>query len=147
MARADLLCDIIKYGLNNDSINFRKAAEAICAEERTKQHGVLANRIEEMLHISSRTPMKNTSVVPQRNGNGNGENIVAEIIPNKKLEHLLLPKSVVENCKEFTEEHMRADLLRSHGLEPRNKILLIGPPGNGKTGRLTGHELIEEEND
>jgi SpoVK/Ycf46/Vps4 family AAA+-type ATPase len=28
---------------------------------------------------------------------------------------------------------MRVDILRSHGLEPRNKILLIGPPGNGKT--------------
>jgi SpoVK/Ycf46/Vps4 family AAA+-type ATPase len=31
------------------------------------------------------------------------------------------------------EEHHRADLLRSHGLQPRHRILLAGPPGNGKT--------------
>jgi len=131
MARADLLCDIIKYGLNNDNINFRKAAEAICAEERANQHGVLAKRIEEMLRISSKPfPKEFTSPVTR---NGNGDGIVSERIPTKKLEQLLLPKNIVENCAELFEEHMRADLLRSYGLEPRNKILLIGPPGNGKT--------------
>ena len=30
-------------------------------------------------------------------------------------------------------EQNRADLLRSHGLEPRHRVLLAGPPGNGKT--------------
>ncbi len=131
MARADLLCDVIRYGLNNDSINFRKATEAICAEERANQHGVLAKKIEDMLRISTRTPTRDTAVPPARNGNG--ESIVAEKIPEKKLEQLLLPQSIIDNCGELVEEHMRADLLRSHGLEPRNKILLIGPPGNGKT--------------
>ena len=33
----------------------------------------------------------------------------------------------------MVEEQTRADLLRSFGIEPRNKLLLIGPPGNGKT--------------
>lgn len=131
MARADLLCDIIKYGLNNDGVNFRKAAEAICAEERANQHGVLAKRIEEMLRISSKTFMKEATASSARNGNGDG--IVSEKIPEKKLEQLLLPRNIIDNCQELFEEHMRADLLRSHGLEPRNKILLIGPPGNGKT--------------
>jgi SpoVK/Ycf46/Vps4 family AAA+-type ATPase len=28
---------------------------------------------------------------------------------------------------------VRADLLRSHGLQPRHRVLLSGPPGNGKT--------------
>lgn len=131
MARADLLCDIIKYGLNNDGVHFRKAAEAICAEERANQHNVLANRIEEMLRISSKTFMKEASAPSTRNGNG--DSIVSEKIPEKKLEQLLLPRNIIDNCQELFEEHMRADLLRSHGLEPRNKILLMGPPGNGKT--------------
>jgi AAA+ superfamily predicted ATPase len=33
----------------------------------------------------------------------------------------------------LVEEQHRADLLRSHGIEPRNRILLVGEPGNGKT--------------
>ena len=48
MARADLLCELIKHGLNKNELGFRKAAEAICAEERSKQHVVLANKIEEI---------------------------------------------------------------------------------------------------
>lgn len=131
MARADLLCDVIKYGLNNDNINFRKAAEAICAEERANQHGVLAKKIEEMLRISTKSLSKGTTAPSTRNGIG--DNIVAEKIPEKQLAELLLPQTVLDNCNAMIEEHMRADLLRSHGLEPRNKILLIGPPGNGKT--------------
>lgn len=32
----------------------------------------------------------------------------------------------------MAEQH-RADLLRSYSLEPRHRVLLAGPPGNGKT--------------
>ena len=49
MARADLLCDLIKCGSIGDNSGFRSAAEAICAEERAKQHVVLANKINELL--------------------------------------------------------------------------------------------------
>ena len=33
----------------------------------------------------------------------------------------------------LSEEQQRADLLRAHGLEPRHRVLLVGPPGTGKT--------------
>jgi SpoVK/Ycf46/Vps4 family AAA+-type ATPase len=33
----------------------------------------------------------------------------------------------------LVEEQHRADMLRSHALEPRHRVLLVGPPGNGKT--------------
>jgi len=34
---------------------------------------------------------------------------------------------------ELVEEQQRIEVLRAHGLEPRHRLLLIGPPGNGKT--------------
>jgi len=132
MARADLLYDLIKYGLNNDNPNFRKVAEAICAEERAKQHGVLANKVEELLRGQSRPLMRDALQPSVRNGNGE-QSLFVEKIPTRKLEQLLLPKLVVESCHDLIEEQSRADFLRSYGIEPRNKILLIGPPGNGKT--------------
>jgi len=33
----------------------------------------------------------------------------------------------------LVEEHHRADLLRAQGMQPRHRVLLSGPPGNGKT--------------
>ena len=64
MARADLLCELIKYGLTNDVASFRKAAEALCAEERSKQHTVLANRIEELLRVSHRPVTREPATMP-----------------------------------------------------------------------------------
>jgi SpoVK/Ycf46/Vps4 family AAA+-type ATPase len=49
------------------------------------------------------------------------------------MDSLILPKDVVLLCEQYIQEQYRVDLLRSYGLEPRNRILLIGAPGNGKT--------------
>lgn len=133
MARADLLCELIKNGLTGNNNNFRKAAEAICAEERAKHHVVLASKIEELLKNNER----NIQVKKENNTHfnliGNGTQLFHETIPKKRLEQLILPDNLISSCRELIEEQMRSDLLRSYGLEPRNKILLIGPPGNGKT--------------
>ncbi len=132
MARADLLCDIIKYGLISDINNFKRAAEAICAEERAKQHGVLANKIEEILR-TAKPQYKDISMPTIVRNSSNEQSLFWEKIPEKRLDNLLLPKNVVDICKDIIEEQTRGDLLRSYGMEPRNKLLFIGPPGNGKT--------------
>ena len=49
MARADLLIRLVQSGIRGDKASFRKVVEAIIAEERTKQHKVLAEKLEEML--------------------------------------------------------------------------------------------------
>ena len=131
MARADLLVRLVQAGLRGDKATFRKVVEAIIAEERSKQHKVLAKKLEEMLNSTApaERPISNgMPMIDQRIGN-----LIHETMPGRKLSDLILPKEVSEICQGLVQEHHRSDLLRSYNLEPRNRLLLIGPPGNGKT--------------
>jgi len=129
MARSDLLINLVRAGSRGDQLLFQKTVEAIIAEERKKQHHILAKRLEESL--SSNVSVNHNKVLSTTDERI--QNLVFEIIPQKNLNDLILPETVVKVCKEVVEEHQRQELLRSYGLEPRHKILLVGPPGNGKT--------------
>lgn len=134
MARADLLVDLIKYALNGNKSMLKKVTEAIIAEERNKQHTVLADRIETELNRTHETSSNNTLNNPNRQTiEYRAENLISEIVPQKKISDLILSQDILHVCNQFIQEQFRVDLLRSYGLEPRNRLLFIGPPGNGKT--------------
>lgn len=130
MARADLIIGIVQNALLGDRTRVRKIVESIIAEERSKHHTVLAEKLDELLRspIPEQPRTNGPVVVDQR-----VENLVHEIVPQRKIDDLVLPAVVKEITCELVKEHHRRDLLRSYNLEPRSRVLLIGPPGNGKT--------------
>ncbi|MBI3870006.1 MAG: AAA family ATPase [Verrucomicrobia bacterium] len=128
MARSDLLLSLVKSGVQGDRSLFHRTVDAIIAEERGKQHHVLADQLEDTLkHSGKLLPPQPVSM------NGSHQSLLHELIPQRNVRDLVLSQPVRQACDEIVEEQQRADLLRSHNLEPRNRVLLIGPPGNGKT--------------
>ena len=128
MARADLLLALVKSGAAGDDLAFRRAAEALIAEEEGKKHGVLASQLTEAL--TRRRPNGNVSMLGR---NDEAAALLHELDPERRASDLVLPAAVRQAVNELIEEHHRRDLLRSHGVEPRHRVMLIGPPGGGKT--------------
>ncbi len=130
MPRSDLLLSLIRASKRGDQSLFQKAVEAIATEERAKRHHVLADQLIGVLKESNGSG--SSEHTPKLNGALHGP-LWYEMTPVRRLSSLILPEAATTGCFELVEEQMRAELLRSHGLEPRHRVLLSGPPGNGKT--------------
>jgi len=114
----------------------RSTAEALAADERAKNHHILADRLQRALSAVPVTPPPLTTSTGQ--GTTSGRDAIIEVSPRIRLDDLLLTFPVRENGRQLIEEHVRADVLRAHGYEPRHRVLLSGPPGNGKTSFAEG---------
>lgn len=135
MARGDLLVALVKAGSTGDKGTFRTTAEAIIAEERAKRHDVLADRLTEVIR-SNGSPMNGATAAYEPHSRS--RELVTEVRPRRSIEELVLPADARQCLLQLIEEQQRADLLRAHGLEPRNRVLLVGPPGTGKTTLAEG---------
>lgn len=131
MARSDLIINLVKAGVKGDTADVRANAEAIAADERAKKHIGVADRITRVLE-APQSAIGNGQVQPlprARDGSGG----IQRREPRRSINDLYLDRCIRSACDELIEEQRRADVLRANGLDPRHRILLAGPPGNGKT--------------
>jgi ATP-dependent 26S proteasome regulatory subunit len=128
MARSDLLIDLVDAELRGDKQRFRILVEAIIAEERSNQHHLVADRLSELI-----TTTGSSDLIRRDEAATRVSDLVLDVIPKRRLATLQLAGGVLGAVEELIEEHKRSELLRSHNLEPRNRVLLDGLPGNGKT--------------
>ncbi|MEH2482045.1 SpoVK/Ycf46/Vps4 family AAA+-type ATPase [Nitrobacteraceae bacterium AZCC 2146] len=131
MAKSDLLISLVRAGAAGDKSMLRSTVEAMMADERAKSHHILADRLERALQaVSVTTP----SLMPtSRTQQAAGRDTILEQTARIRLDELVLPLPARSEGDQLIEEHARAGVLRAHGYEPRHRVLLSGPPGNGKT--------------
>ena len=132
MARSDLLIKLVRASVAGDQSAVRAAVETIIAEEKHKQHTVLADRLTRAIQTNgngiNKHPPSSISKPAHK-----GREFIAEITPRRSLRDMVLSKTCRRAVDQLVEEQQRSSLLRAHGLDPRHRLLLAGPPGNGKT--------------
>ena len=143
MAQADLLVEMFKSASNDDQPTFRRLAEALIQEEKGKGHRILADRLAKALQ-SGRCRDVHGLASKQSRGNGQHQNLFYEITPDRALDGLILSNTIRDQITDVVQEQHRAELLHAHNLRARNRILLAGAPGNGKTSlaEALAHELM-----
>ena len=124
MARSDLLISLVKAGSSGDTAQVRSVAEAIIAEERVKRHNILADRLTDVMRVNGGDSAAAFIGPSQRQH----RQFLLELTPQRRLADLVLTDVARQACEELVEEQHRASILRTHSIEPRHRVLLVGPP-------------------
>ena len=145
MSNGKLLRQLIRSGAEGDLDAFRGVARRVIAEERQKQHHVLADDLEAILYGHVRAPSspalrRLAETVPQ--DRERGIPLLALREPVRALDDVVLSPGNLSMVEGILREHNREQVLKAHGLRPSDRVLLCGPPGCGKT--LTAEAIASE---
>lgn len=148
MASGKLLRQLFKGVAQGDEVSFRSAAEKIIEEERDKHHHLLANDLQKILQSGvpdlTGDTLRISSVRPADIPKDVERSLpLLEVrVPCRFLSDVVLSDHIKSIAEEVILEQEREELLRTHGLKPKSKLLFCGPPGCGKT--LTAEVIAGE---
>lgn len=133
MARSELVIELVKAALTQDSSRVKMLSESIVSEERQKEHHFVADQLASVISQSD-SKMGGTKNNPQSSlSNDSAGSVVWRKTAEAKLSDIVLPESQKQEIIELIREQKHAQELIEYGVEPRSRVLLKGAPGNGKT--------------
>lgn len=142
MARSDLLRQLFISYAQGDDAAFRRAAGEIVADERRKNHRLLASELEHALYRDlspgAQVPLTLRPIPKSRDDRP----LLRLSKPEWEFDDLVLAPDTSEVLREVVAENQRRSVLISHGLRPRQRLLLVGPSGTGKTA--SAHAIATE---
>ena len=132
MANAEYLTELVRAHYSGDERRFSNLLNQVIASESRAGHARLAERLRE-LRIEGTRPEAPARATPLARAPRNLEQILSIGYSNTKLTELVLAPTTRDSLERYVVEQRRAQALADHGLKPRRRLLLHGPPGCGKT--------------
>lgn len=134
MTSSDQLKALLKSHLEGDDQHFYSVAMQIAAHEAKLGHGKLAEEIRSMIdNAKGKAKHTGTQPIPISRPRGEMGNLLTVSYPTSRLGQMVMDKILSGQLQRIIREQRHASNILAHGLAPRRKLLLIGPPGTGKT--------------
>lgn len=135
MATAQQLKSLLQSYSEADGEMFVSVALQIAAHEARGGKGKLAAEIKRLVD-EIKSKQKSSRVggsVPITRPDGELAALLSATYPPTKLSEMVLAGEQQEALKQVIHEYRQQSKLRQHGLSAKRKLLLVGPPGVGKT--------------
>lgn len=137
MASSDQIKSLIKSFGQSDEERFFASAMQIAASEARAGHSNFAQELKVLIEDAKKNRSltqlergKIVSISPQKR---ELNELIDVFQPRINLGDMVLVDDVKIRLEKLIREQRQLDLLLHHNLTPRRKLLLIGPPGTGKT--------------
>jgi len=131
MPSARHLLALLRTHVQGDDQEFYSVAMQLAAQEARKGHIKFAEQIKHLIDkakVERRQPRLHV-LEPK----GELDNLIAVWEPTERLSSLVLSVGLEGRLRRVLLEYRQQRRLREHALQPRRKLLFVGPPGTGKT--------------
>ncbi|WP_060477635.1 MULTISPECIES: AAA family ATPase [Pseudomonas] len=144
MASGEHLKALLRSHIKGDDSHFLAVAMQMAAHEAKQGHGKLAQDLRTLIDaaVSKRNQLPPSQPVPIGQPRGELSNLLSVAMPSTRISEMVLDEGTHGRLNRIISEQRNFEKIRAHGLSPRRKLLLVGPPGTGKT--MTASALAGE---
>lgn len=137
MTTARHIVALLQSHIAEDEGRFLSVATQLAAHEARQGHGKLAQEIRELIDAAKgkgvTVARRGAGPVPIAQPKGELTSLLAARYSDVRLNSMVLTPALDERLGRVLTEQRQQERLRARGLSPRRKLLLVGPPGSGKT--------------
>jgi SpoVK/Ycf46/Vps4 family AAA+-type ATPase len=136
MTSARHLLTLLKSHIAGDEDRFLATALQLAALEARQGHSKVAQELKELVDAAkSKAPSmaRPGGPIPLVQPKGELAGLLSARYPDTRLSDMILPENIQYRLDRVLLEQRQQEHLRDHGLYARRKLLLVGPPGSGKT--------------